>query len=126
MKIIDTIKEIRLKKSINKQTIADALDVDVAVVSNIETGKRELKVSELEKISNVLEVDIETLLSYHKGINSKVSVSTEDAIWAPLVSQYAHAGYLSGFGDEEYIKKLPMVPWMVDKEYHGNYIYVLK
>ena len=58
MKIIDTIKEIRLKKSINQQTIADALDVDVAVVSNIETGKRELKVSELEKISNVLEVDM--------------------------------------------------------------------
>lgn len=40
----------------------------------------------------------------------------------PLVSQYAQAGYLSGFGDEEYIKTLPKVPIIVDHEIKGEYI----
>lgn len=64
MKVIENIKEIRLSKGIPQKNLADALDVDVAVISNIENGKRELKVSELEKISNCLDVDIIDLFTY--------------------------------------------------------------
>ena len=40
----------------------------------------------------------------------------------PLVNKYAYAGYLSGYGDAEYIDRLPRVPFAVDKEHKGNYI----
>lgn len=66
MDIAKNIREIRLQKSINQKDIADALHVDDAVVSNIERGKRELKVCELEIISNVLGVSVVDLITYPK------------------------------------------------------------
>lgn len=66
MNVVENIKEIRLNKGIKQQIIADALCVDVAVISNIEKGKRELKVSELEKISKVLGVTVVDLFTYPK------------------------------------------------------------
>lgn len=50
-----------------------------------------------------------------KSINAKFS-------YAPLVSQRAFAGYLSGFGDEEYMDSLEKVPYVEDEETHGNII----
>ena len=64
MNVIDNIKEIRKENGVNQELIAEALGVDTSVVSNIEKGKRELKVSELEKIAKVLEVDVLYLLTY--------------------------------------------------------------
>lgn len=40
----------------------------------------------------------------------------------PLVNQYAYAGYLSGYGDQEFIDELPRIPWIVDREHKGNYL----
>ncbi len=40
----------------------------------------------------------------------------------PLVSQYAYAGYLAGYGDQEFIDELPRIPWIVDREHKGNYL----
>jgi phage repressor protein C with HTH and peptisase S24 domain len=44
--------------------------------------------------------------------------------YAPLVSQRAAAGYLSGFADEEYIGSLEKVPYVEDEETKGNVIAV--
>lgn len=46
----------------------------------------------------------------------------EHIVFAPLVSQYAYAGYLSGYADEEYIEGLPVVPFFADHEAKGNYV----
>lgn len=64
MEIFEAIKEIRLQKGINQQIIADALNLDVAVVSNIEKGKRDLRVKELEIISKTLGVSTIDLFTY--------------------------------------------------------------
>ena len=40
----------------------------------------------------------------------------------PLVNQYAYAGYLAGYGDQEFIDELPRIPWIVDREHKGNYL----
>lgn len=66
MKVIDNIKNIRLEKGIIQEVLADALNFDVANYSRIENGKQELKVSQLEIIANVLEVDIIDLFTYPK------------------------------------------------------------
>ena len=39
-----------------------------------------------------------------------------------MVSQYAHAGYLNGYGDTEYLEMLPKIPVFVDHEPKGYYI----
>jgi phage repressor protein C with HTH and peptisase S24 domain len=50
-------------------------------------------------------------------------VENEDVnvMLVPVVNQYAYAGYLRGYTDAEYLESLPRMPWMVDKEYKGNY-----
>jgi transcriptional regulator with XRE-family HTH domain len=41
--VVKNIKDIRIEKSIGQQVIADALNLDISAVSNIENGKRELR-----------------------------------------------------------------------------------
>ena len=53
MNVVDNISKIRREKGISQEFIANELHVDTSVVSNIENGKRELKVKELE-ISQML------------------------------------------------------------------------
>jgi transcriptional regulator with XRE-family HTH domain len=83
MDIVKNIKEIRQQKSISQATIAGALNVDIAVVSNIENGKRELKVSELDKISNALGITTLDLLTYPKTY-IEASTKVEEPIDAVL------------------------------------------
>ena len=64
MDIVKNILAIRKEKGITQEVIADALYVNTSVMSNIEKGKRELRVSELEKIATVLGVDLLYLISY--------------------------------------------------------------
>lgn len=64
MNVAENIKKIRLQKGINQNIISDALGVDVSVISNIENGKRELKVNELEIIAKCLQEDVLYLLTY--------------------------------------------------------------
>jgi hypothetical protein len=40
----------------------------------------------------------------------------------PLVSKPAQAGFLSGWGDHEYMESLPTIPYEVDREFKGNYV----
>ena len=39
----------------------------------------------------------------------------------PLIPVRASAGYLTGYGDTEYIDTLPTIPVIVDRTYHGRY-----
>ncbi len=64
MEVHQAIKEIRKQKGISQLAIANALDLDVAVVSNIEKGKRDLRVKELEIISNTLNISVIDLFTY--------------------------------------------------------------
>jgi transcriptional regulator with XRE-family HTH domain len=64
MNIVKNISAIRREKGVTQEVIAEELGVDTSVISNIENGKRELKVSELEKIAKVLGVDVLFLITY--------------------------------------------------------------
>ncbi|MBR1654880.1 MAG: helix-turn-helix transcriptional regulator [Prevotella sp.] len=83
MKIYEAIKEIRLQKGVNQQVIANALNLDVAVVSNIEKGKRDLRVRELEIISSVLEMSVVDLFTYPEKY-IKISQQEDEHVEAVL------------------------------------------
>ena len=78
--VIENIKAIRLNRGINQDVIADALHFDIANWSRIETGKQELKVSQLEIIANVLQVRVIDLFTYPEEYVSKSSVFDSDRI----------------------------------------------
>lgn len=40
----------------------------------------------------------------------------------PLVQEYAYAGYMSGYSDENYLNDLPTIPFISDKQYKGTYM----
>lgn len=66
MNVVENIKTIRLEKGISQKILADSLGVDISSISNVENGKRELKVSELAIIANCLGVDVIDLFTYPK------------------------------------------------------------
>lgn len=47
---------------------------------------------------------------------------TTHMITARLVSKYAYAGYLTGYGDDDYMEELPVVTFVAEHETHGNYM----
>lgn len=85
MNVVENIRLLRAEKGKKKKKIADALNVDIAVISNIENGKRELKVSELEIIANCLEVSVIDLFTYPEKYVS--ADRSDDEIVASLTIQ---------------------------------------
>lgn len=58
-------------------------------------------------------------------VNSNAkSIVLDDVILlnVPLVQEYAYAGYMSGYSDENYVNDLPTVPFIADKQYKGTYM----
>lgn len=57
-----------------------------------------------------------------KPIYNEATPIQQDVVYIPLVNQFAYAGYLDGYTDTTYMEQLPKIPFIVDKEGHGNYI----
>jgi Predicted transcriptional regulator with C-terminal CBS domains len=64
MSIIENIKEIRLKKGLTQQALADALEADLSAISKLESGKRELKYNELAIIATELNMSVIDIITY--------------------------------------------------------------
>jgi len=103
MNIVKNIFEIRKEKGITQEVIADALCVDISVVSNIEKGKRELKVKELEIIAKALGVDMLYLITYphiyEKKIKSEIEKSPKVTLQIDLEDNVKADVIKLAFGD---------------------------
>jgi transcriptional regulator with XRE-family HTH domain len=64
------IKKLREEKGLKQSTLASQLSVSVQTLSTIENGKKDLKLSQIEKIASCLNVSIIDLLEYG---NNKIS-----------------------------------------------------
>lgn len=86
MNVAENIKKIRIQKGINQEVISEALGVNVSVISNIENGKRELKVKELEIIAKCLKEDVVYLLTFPERyiLANDVTLKEEDPLEAVL------------------------------------------
>jgi phage repressor protein C with HTH and peptisase S24 domain len=51
-----------------------------------------------------------------------LNLAEKSIMHVPLVNKYAYAGYLSGFGDSEYLQALPTLPMIADREGKGTYV----
>lgn len=85
MDVVKNIVHLRKEKRLNQEDIAQVLGIDPSAVSKIESGNRQLKVDELDKIAQLLDVDLIYLFTYPKkfvdkdtfDIQEKVSVTFE-------------------------------------------------
>lgn len=64
----------------------------------------------------------EKIKTTSKPIYNEAIPIQQDVVYIPLVNQFAYAGYLDGYTDATYMDQLPKIPFIVDKEGHGNYI----
>jgi transcriptional regulator with XRE-family HTH domain len=62
MSVNDQIRDLRTQKKISQQEMADALGITQGAYNRIENGSTELKVSDLEKIAEKLEVPASVLM----------------------------------------------------------------
>lgn len=59
----------------------------------------------------------------NKPMQNEATLLTPGGVMmVPLVNQYAQAGYMTGWADEDYLEALPKIPWIVDMEYKGKYV----
>lgn len=61
-KLGDNIKKIRTKKGMSQGDICRALDMDRGYMSAIENGKKNITISQLERLAQALEVSVDKLL----------------------------------------------------------------
>lgn len=57
-----------------------------------------------------------------KPKDEAVKLENFNVMLVPLVHKYARAGYLNGYGDDDYIENLPKIPVIIDDEVNGKYI----
>lgn len=109
-------EEIRKRRKILKITqteLSKRLGVSLKTIQNYEAGEV-IPDSKRELLRTVLYENINT--------NEAVTIEDPNIIMIPLVSQYAYAGYLCGYGDPEYIDSLPKIAVTINKEGKGNYM----
>jgi transcriptional regulator with XRE-family HTH domain len=111
----EQIKKIRKALKLNQTEFANKLGVSKRTIISYEQGK--VVPGTKEKILKQM---------YNEAFNNSVPeayFNTNNGVkLVPLISIRAKAGFLSGWGDQEYIEELPKIPWEVDREYKGNYV----
>ena len=61
-KLGDNIKKIRTRKGMSQGDICRALDIDRGYMSAIENGKKNITISQLERLAQALGVSVDKLL----------------------------------------------------------------
>lgn len=110
-------------KDLSQRKFEQLVGLSNGFVNNISKG---IGADKMLKILSVFPELNQRWLLYNEGdmLQKKEALPrTMDVIVGiPLVSQYAYAGYLSGYGDPEYIDKLPRIDFTPDRHMTGNYI----
>ena len=103
--------------NISQTELAKELGVTQSQIAKIETGKSSVTMDIIDRMVK-LGANFSDIIG-----NSKEEVREIDPGYmeVELVSKYAYAGYLTGYGDAEYLEMLPKVKVIVDRMVHGNY-----
>lgn len=115
---IETInKLIENRKARNRREIVEQLGWNETALSNVMAGRRPVPEQMYEALLKLYKTE-------KQGADDAAPVDSanKQIMWVPLVNKYAYAGYTSGWGDPEYIERLPTLPFPADKEYKGTYI----
>lgn len=124
--IVDTIKNNNITAyEIAKNTLLTEVGIN-KILNGTSLNPRKSTLKMLEeyitnypnKIHNIQgSYETKTKISEAKELNI-----VNNVMYVPLVNQYAYGGYMSGYGDAEFIDELPKIPFIVDREHKGEYL----
>lgn len=117
------LKTFREKYNLTQSDLAKMLGMSLRTVQDYE-NKNQIPEKKREFLHNILitkAADMQNI-SEPEPTYEATPVITNNIMMTPLVTVRAQAGFLSGYGDKEYMDDLPQVPWEVDREYKGNYL----
>lgn len=124
---INRINEVYKYSKLKQGEFADKIGVSMTFLSEVLNGK---KGAGLNVIQGILFAFVDISPSWLlTGTGEMIQNSSSNAkeknintyMNVPLVPIRGKAGYLTGFGDMEYIESLPTLPVIVDREYKGKY-----
>ncbi|WP_049792108.1 LexA family transcriptional regulator [Christiangramia forsetii] len=101
--------------------ISTNIKYDKGNLSKIINNKLQPSKSVVEKFENFYNLKIEDF-KYDNFSEEALPVDFNSYMKIPIINHRARAGFLSGWGDPEYIQELPTTLWEVDKEYKGKYV----
>jgi transcriptional regulator with XRE-family HTH domain len=126
----DTVKERLVtfikRKGLSQKKFETMVGLSNGYVNNISKGIGAEKMQRI--LSTFPELNQEWLLLGEgnmlvESIESNAEpLTNERRVGVRLVSQYAYAGYLSGYGDDEYLDSLPLIDFTPDREMTGNWL----
>jgi transcriptional regulator with XRE-family HTH domain len=88
MSIGENIKTIREQKGLLQKELANELNLDKSSYSKLEKGAREVKVSELIKLSSLFDMSVDGIINYEGDMPSEVTIEDKSAIeQMKLISQ---------------------------------------
>jgi DNA-binding XRE family transcriptional regulator len=111
-----TQKDLALKIGVSPNTIYNYENNGVIPKAKITLFEKLFKEYDSENHNiNILSEPSEVNVYGFESVNASI-------MEVPLVNQYAYGGYLNGFSDSEWLESLPRIPFIIDKEYKGNYL----
>jgi len=108
------IKELRTLKNVTQDEISEAIGVSKRSFIDYETEKTDIPIKKLQKIATFLNVSITELIGESTlekvesaKVPSVITVDSHNKDNVVLVPYKLKAGYLEGYNDAKFIKKLP-------------------
>lgn len=113
--LAEILKIIKYKNNLNQSEIAQEIGVSKQYLSDT--------LNERYPFNDELKQKLYERFTYLSTDKSEVKPFIPRArAGVPLVSQYAYAGYLSGYSDPEYVEQLPTIDFTPDREMTGNWL----
>ena len=112
--LVEIIKTIKFKSNLTQAQIASKIGISKQYLSDT--------INERYPFSKELRLKLYEQFTYLSVQSNAAPLENTRRVGVRLVSQYAYAGYLSGYSDEEYLDTLPMIDFTPDREMTGNYL----
>lgn len=107
------VKKLRSELGLTQKELAEKIGVSLKTITNYENGG---------VIPEAKRRMLNSLLKADEPKQEAILLENPNIIMVPLVSQYAYAGYLSGFSDMDYVEALPKIPIVADHNLKGEYL----
>lgn len=120
--IISTQQDIANKMNVSKSNISRALNGDEKYLTEKFLIRFNNAFDNIFNIQWLLTGEGEMLNTPNQPSDEASLIDEPIILRVPLVSQYAQAGYLSGYADAAYMATLPTIPYIVDHEAQGHYV----